>query len=241
MNEETLIEIGLSPNEAKTYTALLEIGNSNVTQIANKTKLHRANIYESLNKLITKGLASHIKKNNTTIYEAEHPHTLLRLIKEKENKLLDVMPSLIMTKKLSETNDEASIHEGVPAFMNLLYSLLDKKEPLLIYGIPKTAPEIMKTRIPHFHKERMKRKIRMDHIYNYDAVERINFLNKMPYTNAKYLPDRFESQVSTNICGDEVIIAVWSSPVVSVRIKNKLISDSYKHHFKVLWKLAKKH
>lgn len=240
MNQEILEQIGLSKNETKTYLALLETGTCTVTMLVNKTNLHRANIYDALNKLISKGVASYIKKDNTTLYEAEHPHSLLRIIKEKENKLLDIMPNLVLNKELAHTKESASIHEGSSAFMNLLYALLEKNEPLLIYGIPKVAPEILKTKIPHFHKERTKRKIRMDHIYNYDAIERINFLNKMPYTNAKYLTDKIDSQVSTNICGDEVIITVWSKVVMSIRIKNEHIAQSYKEHFDVLWKIAKK-
>jgi len=82
-------------------------------------------------------------------------------------------------------------------------------------------------------------KIPMWHIYNHDATERIDFLNKMSYTKAKSLPQRFDSKVSTVICGDEVVIVAWISPVMTIQIKNKLLSESYKNYFNILWESAK--
>ncbi|MFP4568191.1 MAG: TrmB family transcriptional regulator [Candidatus Woesearchaeota archaeon] len=239
VKEEVLEEIGLSPNESKIYLTLLELGLSTVTAISDLSKVHRANIYDSLKKLVDKGLVSHIKKDNTTYYEASNPQSLLRLVKEKETKLVSIMPQLILSKNLATAKGDASVHEGVPAFMNLLYSLLDKNEPIYIYGLPKEAPIILKTKIPHFHTERVSRKISMDHIYNHDASSRIKFLNSMPFTSAKYLPEKFESKVSTCICGDEIILTIWTREVMAVRIKNELIADSYKKHFSILFSAAR--
>jgi len=239
VHEETLIDIGLSPNEAKIYLSLLSIGISTVTSISDDSKLHRANVYDSLKKLIDKGLVSHIKRDNSTYYEATNPQSLLRLIKEKENKIIGILPQLLLSKKLATSKGEANVYEGISALMNMLYELLNYDEEILVYGIPRNAPELMNTKIPHFHVERLKRKISMKHIYNHDAGDRIKILNEMPLTFAKYLPEKFESQVSTNVCGEEVIIVLWSKPVISVRIKSKLIADSYKKYFSLLWKAAK--
>ncbi|PIN79600.1 hypothetical protein COV16_03365, partial [Candidatus Woesearchaeota archaeon CG10_big_fil_rev_8_21_14_0_10_34_8] len=58
MYEETLMQIGLSLNEARVYESMLQLGEANVQTIAIKSKVHRRNVYDSLNKLIEKGLAS---------------------------------------------------------------------------------------------------------------------------------------------------------------------------------------
>jgi len=239
MKEDILVDIGLSPNEAKIYISLLNIGLSTATSISDDSKLHRANVYDSLKKLIEKGLVSHIKRDKTTLYEATNPQALLRLVKEKENKVISILPQLLLNRKLATTKGDAQIYEGVQAFTNILYGFLKYKEEILVYGIPKIAPEMMVTRIPHFHTERLKLKISMKHIYNHDAGERIKDLNKMPLTFARYLPDKFDSQVSTNICGEEVVLTLWVKPIFSIRIKNKLIANSYKKYFSLLWNSSK--
>jgi len=75
--------------------------------------------------------------------------------------------------------------------------------------------------------------------YNHNAKQRIAFLNKMKLTEAKYLPESFDSQVSTNICGDQVVIALWNNPITIIQIKNQAVADSYKRYFELLWKSAK--
>ncbi len=239
MNWEILTEYGLTSNEAKIYLSLLELGMTTVTEIAKDSKLHRTNVYDSLKKLVIKGLVTYIKKDNTTYYEAADPLILLRRVKEKEENLKRIIPQLLMAQKFSKKKGEAHIFEGANAFINILYDLLKYDEEILCYGIPKIAPEIMKSKLIHFHKKRINLKIPMKHIYNHGAMERINFLNKMSETYAKYLPESFNSQVSTNVCGGEVIIVLWVKPVMVIQIKNSLIADSYKKYFKLLWSAAK--
>ncbi|MBU0471901.1 MAG: helix-turn-helix domain-containing protein [Nanoarchaeota archaeon] len=239
MNEDILTDLGLSTNEAKIYTSLLSLGLTTITSIAHESKLHRSNVYDSIKKLVEKGLVAYIIKDNVTYYEATDPQALLRILKEKENRLKAVLPQLMLSKKLAQSKGEAHIYEGVPAFTRLLYEFLQYKDPILAYGIPPIAPELMKTKIMHFHKERMALKIPMKHIYNHNAQERIVFLNKMKLTYARYLPESFDSQVSTNICGEEVLLTLWIKPVLTIQIKNKLVADSYKKYFDLLWAAAK--
>ena len=52
MNEEILIEIGLSPREAKVYLAVLELGGANISQIAKYINFERANLYPIIGRLI---------------------------------------------------------------------------------------------------------------------------------------------------------------------------------------------
>jgi hypothetical protein len=140
---------------------------------------------------------------------------------------------------MSKSKSDAFVYEGVKSFMNVLNHFLDYDEPILCYGIPKNAPGMLKTVLPHFHKKRIEKKIVMKHIYNHNAQERANELNKMPYTEARYLPEKFDSSVSTNICGDEVVLVLWIDIPIVIQIKNKKIAEAYKNYFELLWDAAK--
>lgn len=239
MHEEILEDLGLSQNEAKIYLSLLNIGLCTVTKIADKTKLHRANVYDSIKKLIQRGLVSHIQQEKITLFEATNPQALLRIVKEKEANVKSILPQLLLSKKLAQSKGEAYIIEGISSFVRLLFDLLELKKEIIAFGIPKIAPELMKTKIPHFHNERIPLKIPMKHIYNFDAPKRIEELNAMPLTYARHLDADIKSLVSTVVCGDEVLMTVWIKPVFTIRIKNQAIADSYLSHFKLLWKVAK--
>lgn len=239
MEQKILTDIGLSNNEAKVYLTLLETGHTTISNIAKKCDIHRSNVYDSIKKLIDKGLVSHVKRNDVSYYESCHPDFLLRLVQQKENTLRDILPSLALRKQMTSNTSEAHIFEGVTAFVNILYEFLKYNEQILVFGIPKEAPEKMKTKIPHFHTERINKGVSMLHIYNYDATDRIKELNEWNLTKAKSLPEKISSNVSTNICGDQVVLTLWTNPVISIQIKNQIIADSYKEYFWILWKHAK--
>jgi len=128
----------------------------------------------------------------------------------------------------------------VHAFQKLLLSWLEFEEPIMCYGIPKNAPEMMRHFIAHFHEARISKKIGMRHIYNFNAGERMEQLNRMAFTEARCLPQKFYSTVSTNICGEEVALVLWAAenPVI-IKIRNKQVADSYKAYFELLWEAAK--
>ena len=238
--EQVLIDLGLSINEAKAYLSLLELGTAQSGKIAERAHMHRSNVYDAIERLYTKGLCSRSIKNNLTLYSATDPNNLLNLLKTREHQLEEIMPQLQLLRELAFSQSQASLSEGTSAFMDILHGFLKFNEPILVYGIPQNAPELLKTKIPHFHTKRLPMKIPMKHIYNHNAQERISYLNTMPHTEARYLPAKFDSQVSTTICGDEVVLAVWINPVISIHIKDKRIAETYKRYFELLCDEAKK-
>ncbi|MEM4240336.1 MAG: helix-turn-helix domain-containing protein [Candidatus Woesearchaeota archaeon] len=235
--EDVLQDLGLSVNEAKVYVSLLNLGATTAGKIAEKCKLHRTNVYDALERLAEKGLASYILKDETKIFEASDPALLSRLIEERREKLETVMPQLMLDKQLSKKTT-VQVYEGVKAFKLALYNLLKYKKPICIYGLPKHAPEMVKSFIDLFHKTRIERKIVMKHIYNENAQERIAYLNSLAYTEAKYLPHQFDTPISTVTCGCEVLIVYWLEPLTFIRIESQQLADTYKKYFEVLYSTA---
>ena len=230
--ESILMDIGLTKNEAKIYCALIELGSSSAGRLAEISKIHRANVYDALERLFEKGIVSYVMKDKTKIFEATDPKNLLGFLKEKEDVLKEVIPQFELARKFNPKSNEAQVFEGVSALMRILYNFLEYKQEILVYGLPKVAPEMV---TPHginpYHEFRAKNKVVMKHIYNQNAQQRIAYLNKLPYTEAKYLPLEYNSLVSTFICGDEVVLTTWTKPMVSIRIVNKLLAESYRNYF----------
>ncbi|MFH1438976.1 MAG: helix-turn-helix domain-containing protein [Candidatus Woesearchaeota archaeon] len=230
-----LEEIGLGKNEAKAYLALVEIGSATAGQIADKTKTHRATIYDALDKLLEKGIISFSFCSGVKYFQATEPENLMGILKQKEENLKGVIPELMLKLQLSDNKSEAHVSYGIKAIMDTLYGFLKFNEPILVYGIPKIAPEMLKTQIPHFHKKRIPLKIPMLSIYNHDATERIKIVSKWAYSECNFLPEKFDSQVSTNICGDEVCLFLFREEPIVIKIKDKVVAESYKRYFYLMW------
>ncbi|MEK6963857.1 MAG: helix-turn-helix domain-containing protein [Nanoarchaeota archaeon] len=240
--EEALTEIGLTRNEAKIYQTLLQNGPLCVRMLARESKLYRSCVYDALDQLLKKGLVAFMEKEKIRWFEALEPTSLLTWFKEKETLLASLIPKIqleMSLQKESESKSKASMVEGIKAFRVIMFSWLEKKSLILVYGIPCAVPKIIRYFIESFHKERIRKRVWMKHIYNEEAKERIQYLNTLPYTEARYLPEKFSSPVSTMVCKDEIMLISWQ-PLTLIRIRNEALAKAYEKYFDILWEKAKK-
>ena len=86
MNQKIIEELGLTKNESKIYMALLRLGSAHAGEITEKTGIHRRNVYDSIERLMRKGLVSHVVVDNKKLFNPANPERFLEIIdEEKEN------------------------------------------------------------------------------------------------------------------------------------------------------------
>lgn len=114
-----LIENLMSEKEAAVYLAMLELGPASVQDIAKKSDINRATTYVMLEVLKKRGLATCVMRNKKTLFAAESPEHILSLIteelhqvKDKENRLREVVPSLMALYKMVENKPRVRYYEG---------------------------------------------------------------------------------------------------------------------------------
>src|SRR3989344_8259157 len=109
MDIKILEDLGLSPNEAKIYEALIEKGESSISDISVHANIHRRNAYDSIERLINKGLCFQIISSSENKYNAVDPDKLKEILAEKQEKLFEALP--LLKKKFSKrlAPDEAYI------------------------------------------------------------------------------------------------------------------------------------
>ncbi|MFH1850703.1 MAG: helix-turn-helix domain-containing protein [archaeon] len=118
MYEEILRDLGLSLNEAKLYETMLQLGETNVSLISTKSRVHRRNVYDSLNKLIEKGLVSQYVVKGEKRFRATDPQRLLTILKDKEDRLSNILPEMKSKYLGVKQEEEAYIYRGVQGFKN---------------------------------------------------------------------------------------------------------------------------
>lgn len=246
MKEDILMDLGLSKNESKIYLSLLEQGISTATQVAEKSGIHRVNVYDSLNKLKERDLVSEIKISNKKCYQAASPETLKNMIKEKEIQLNKILPQLMLFKEMNKNKLDVQIYTGYDFIRKTMLRFLEMKEDIYVMDAPKFILEkVGKEFQEAIHKRRIKQKQTMWHLYSKEAIERVKDLDTYPYTEAKCLEQEESNLVTTFFCGDEAVIVIHDEThnnknCTSIRIKNQGLAQTFKRHFEILWKRCKK-
>lgn len=242
MYEDILKEIGLSNNESKIYETLVRKGSLSIQQISNKSKVHRRNAYDSLSKLEEKGLVSEYFSKREKIYKAIDPSRLLDLLKEKENKLNEVVPNLQKEYNEKSEENEAYFYKGIEGFKNYLKLILETKETVYFIGAKAFwLDKRLQFFLPHFDKERKKLGIKFKHLFDYEVKyekpEILNLVGK-PY---KFLPKKYSSNTSIDIFGSYVVTFVGVKPgqlpeePLMFVLKSKKLAEGYKKFFQFMW------
>ncbi len=228
--------LGMTVVESKVFESLVE-GARSASEIAQLTCLHRPNVYDTLQRLMAKGLVTSVSRDKGKVYQLVEADVLLEQEEERKRQVEQLM---LRMKANKYERSEVHSSQGVQAIQDMLNSLLKAGVPISVYGIPKEALVLLQPFIMNFHKRRITEKVQMNHIYNEDAQERIAHLNTLPYTAARYLPKKYNSPVSTNICGNVVSMIHWGGeqPVV-ITITKRAIADAYQRYFELLWEEAK--
>lgn len=238
---QVLESIGLNKNEVKIYLDLIRYSRSSALDISKRTHIHRSNTYDAIRKLIDRGFVNEIIEEKKKMFKAVGPEKIKDFVRQQELEIDSIIPMLNQFCSFSENNGSTIMTcKGIFALRESLADLLNKNQDIYILGAPH---QIINTLglgfIKEFHRIRIKKKIQMNHIYNQDAMDRIKVLNKMKYTEARCLEKKYQSSVVTTICGDTVLLYIFTNPVTTIVIKDQAVAESYRNHFLALWSRAK--
>jgi len=242
MYEEMLRELGLSPNEARVYEALLHTGEASVQTISLKSKVHRRNVYDSLRKLIEKGLASEVFVKGEKNFKAINPRRLLELLKEKEERITEVLPEMQQKYKALEEKEEAYFYKGIEGFKNYLNDILKTKETVYFIGAKGLwLDPRLKHFLPRFQRERKKLGIKFIHLFDHEVKTQIPEILKFVGKPYRFLPKKYSSKTAVDVFGDYVVTFVGAKPgyleeePIQFVMKSRKLADGYRKFFQFMW------
>jgi sugar-specific transcriptional regulator TrmB len=234
--QQQLRDAGLTENESKVYISLLEIGPSNAGAITKKSGLHRRVVYDVLDMLVKKGLIGYILKNNIRVFQASNPERFLEILREKEEVIGEIMPNMISLYRKTREKEETNFYKGKRGLRNVFEDQLECGKEVLILGASSLAYEVMQYYFKWYDKRRKSKKIRARIIFH-DVDKNI----KVPFSEIRYLPQKYASPVAINIYGDKIALILWQKEdPIAILIKNKDMAEGYKQYFELMWNISKR-
>ncbi len=234
--EDELRKADLTENEAKIYHSMLELGPSNAGAIARKSGLHRRVVYDTLYRLIKKGLIGYIMQNGVRLFRASDPKRVLEIIKEKEEALLEIMPRMEALFNEKKEKEETSFYKGKNGLKTVFEEQINAGKEILVIGGSPLAYEVLQFYFKWYDKRRKEKHVKTRIIFH-----RTNKKFNVPYAEIRYLPAKYASPVAINIYGDKIALILWSKEnPFAVVIKNKEIANGYRKYFELVWKSSSK-
>lgn len=236
MQLKTLKKFGLTENEVKVYQILLELGRAKADEISKKTKINIRNVYDSLNRIIEKGLAGYVLIDNKRNFIPADPERLMKRLDEEEEELEEILPMLMHQFKSKRAEGKVKFFTGKKGIRTILSDQIKEKKEVLVMGGKPLAREIIGSYIDRYTRERIENKIKLKIIFN----KKQDYHKKIPLCNSRYLPKNVTIPAATNIYGEKVAIILWSEDPIVVLIEKPEIAESYKKNFELMWKVSTK-
>lgn len=237
--------LGLSKNEGKIYETLIREGESPVVVIATKSQINRRNVYDSINRLIEKGLIFEIRQKGENLYQAIEPRKLMELLKEKEALLEKALPELEKLYQTTSRPDSVHMYRGVEGWKNYMRDILRiGKDVYTIGGKGAWIDPTIENFFEKFTKDAEGRGIGFHVLFDNEVKEDGHAILKTIETNHKFLPAGFSTSSAIEVFGDHVVIFPMDTKLTEnlsiIVLVNQPLADSFRTWFNLLWQSASK-
>jgi sugar-specific transcriptional regulator TrmB len=249
MTDELIIKafesVGIPKMQTTVYLDLLKNKESTATEVSKRTKMHRANVYDTLTKLKERNLVYLSNKDGKQVFAALSTDLILNEEKDKLENLKSAM-NYIKTTYVSGQTPKVYTLEGLNAVRSILFNLLEKKSDIWIYGLAENENliNVLNDRLMHsFHIERIKKHIELKLLFYKTPNEEIKTLSNLKFTEARLLPKTQQSkisQITQIVCGGSVYITLWIHPIYTIVIENDIIAKEYLDFYNILWEYSEK-
>ncbi len=133
--QKELKKLGLKDKEAAVYLACLELGPAPVQKISRKAKVVRATTYVVLTALAQKGLVTQFKEGKKTLFSAEPPRQLMRLIEKQEEHIQEEKSELELL--LPELQTLMKTGQGIfVRYFDGIEGLKSMRQEMVMYSPP---------------------------------------------------------------------------------------------------------
>lgn len=252
---EKLKDTSLSENEIGVYLALLKIGESTTGKILNEYKMSAGKVYVVLDKLIKKGLVSHITKEKIKHFKAHDPQNIVDYlekekfeIEKKEDAIKKMLPDLSKALLLEKDDITVEIYEGLDGFKTAVNKVIEEHEYGAVeyefdhFDFPSTGgnlPESIKYIMLNYSKGMIKKKVKAKLLLsssNEKSLKDVKDVLKGTNSEIRYIKNqKFATIFFTK---DKTLIIDYIKPHV-VFIRSKTIAEGFRKMFESLWQLGK--
>ncbi|KKW43306.1 MAG: Transcriptional regulator, TrmB [Parcubacteria group bacterium GW2011_GWA1_56_13] len=129
--QKVIEQLGYTRDEAKVYLAALGLGESHVSDIAQKVRRPPSSVQVIINKLHKDGLMNFYVRKRYKYWVAENPTRLIARLREREDSVRSVMPQLEALQHEREQKPRIKIFEGVDEIRLLYDDMLETKTHIL--------------------------------------------------------------------------------------------------------------
>lgn len=258
MNEQLISQVedlGLSNKEARVYVANLMTGPAGVQQIADASGIKRVTTYVILESLVNLGLVSQTSKAKKTLFNAESPENLRRLLEKKEQSLAeqkqslgDLIPELANLTSIPKDAPVVKLYDGAEGIQTLIRDHISEhakrhgiEEVLGMSNIDRVHEFFPQIASADANPDRIAANVHSKMLYTSDKGAIMSSTDAERNRESRYIdPKKFPMNCDFSISGDSVVlISLSGARPIGIAIQSAEVAEGMRAIFNLAWDAAK--
>lgn len=250
--EAELKRLGLADKEVAVYLACLQLGPSPVQAIGRKAKVVRATTYVILESLMQQGLVTTYKEGKKTLFSAEPPRQLLRLlekqeeeIREKKHDLERILPELQIITKAEGTPSVRYFEgkEGLHAIRQEIVMYSRSGDVIYNFTPSDHLAAVFPDNESTYYQQRLAKGIRSQTIFTTKSSRLAKLLlspEQFKSAERRFVPSEiFSSTSGLTVYRDRIAIGNFVGKLMGVVIESAPMADMMRQLFNLAWQGTK--
>ena len=238
---ETLKELGLEAKEIAIYLALLELGETTVLNIANKSGVKRPTAYLILQSLERRGFVSRVARGKKIFFIPQHPKKLVTEAELRLKELKELIPQLESVFHKGGDRPRVMIYEGKENLDRAYDEAFVTKGEINFIDTHKLSYEVFPRTFKKFEYVNLSSEFRVRELVD-ESEESKKFIEGVrgPYYEAKFIPkEMLPFEMDIGIFGNRTLITSVKKEYFTVAIESEEITRAFRTIFEVMWKTVK--
>ena len=233
--------LGLKDKEIAAYTALLELGEGTVLQIAQKAGLKRPTAYLVLQSLEGQGFIAHLTRGKKTLFVPQPPRKLISEAEFRLQELRDAVPQLESLLQKGSGKPRVMIYEGKEALDRAYDEVFVIKGDMLYMGNLKFFQEAFPRTLRKFHYVTYSPSFTVRGLL-YDSPEAREYSKAFDheFQRHRFIPVEFaQFPIDIGIFGNRTLISSIAKEYFTVSIESEDVARAFRVIFEMMWRSAK--
>lgn len=241
--QHVIQSVGLDAEEAKLYLAGLRLGSAPASAYAKQTKCNRVTTYNYLEKLVSRGIFSAIKKKNAKWYQPISPENLSLEAHKSAESLDRMLPDLRALMGNHHRAPRVRYYEGPEGVRDVYKDTLTSHTDLLNFANSDIVRSFWKEYDKQYVSERVRKGIHLKGIAPDDeAGRKVQGKDKQSFREIRLVSSKdFPINNEINIYDNKVAIISFSddeSEIFGVIIESREVAETQRQIFEMAWRFA---
>lgn len=247
--EEELIRLGLAPNEAKVYTALLDRGSATVSEIAQKAGINRTTVYDVVSRLGEMGLVTKAAATKKQRYAAEAPEKLPLVLQRRAEHALEqahdaerLVAKLKLLTKSHGAKPQVKLFEGASGIKSLYDQTLLSQEPIRSFSSTASLEGFDPEYLHAYYRRRAAKRVFIKAIINdQPSAHEYQSQDKRLFRELRIVPKEMMDIVPEVYVYDNNLAIFSLKEKLAVLIESPDIANALKKLYDLAWSKAGEH